>query len=708
MENASLLDATRVGFAGLSVSPTVQECALNNLTTWLSEPRFIAYRAQIVSMIERCCWTELLDGFYQTLPFGTGGRRGRVGIGPNGFNPWTLATSIQGHAEWLKQTRGEHGLSVVIGYDVRRFTDINGALDPSVPTPINGITSRNFAEIAAEIYAAHEITVYLPPEGSFLSTPELSFAVRALKADAGLVISASHNPPDDNGSKFYHHHGGQLVPPFDEEVERWVLESNRIDRMSLDRAVANGLIREIPSSLHDEYVGLNLTLSRIPEHRRTAIVFTSLHGTGDSTVADVLQQAGFICTLEPTQTTHDGTFPTVPFHMPNPEQPATLTAAIRTADQIGAQMVMACDPDADRLGVGVLHQNEWVTLSGNEIAALVCIAALNNHPYPEPLILKTEVTSRLISRIAESRGARVIDDLLVGFKYIGEALYLLERKGRFRGIEGGLECFAAGLEESHGVLVHTDIRDKDAAGGALLLAELASKESLDGRTLVDTLEEALMVHGVFYNHTTSTVMKGAIGRSQMKAIMADYRAHPPTEIGGRKVVHWVDRQEESERYGAVVSETDRASRNMLIYELEGDARVLLRPSGTEPKAKIYTEVLVDVDEIEDVPKVRQKAKRAAIDLAHAFCTDMLSRIGLVLPKWTMEINDLVSIEDKIHWSQNIVPMLIQKVDVDPEEATTWLQEQLGPEAISLLKPGIIKLIEDENINDDKLLACFDS
>jgi len=708
MESATLLDAVRVGFASLSVSPSLQEQAIQHLQAWVDEPRFIVYRAQIVSMVERKRWPDLLDGFYRVLPFGTGGRRGRVGIGPNCFNPWTLSTSIQGHAEWLKQSRGESGLSVVIGYDVRQFSDINGTLEPGIPTPINGITSRNFAEIAAEIYAAHEITVYLPTEGSVLSTPELSFAVRALESDGGLVISASHNPPDDNGSKFYHHHGGQMVPPFDEEMGTRVNDAKRIERMSLDRAVANGLIREIPPSVHADYLQANLDVIRAREHRTAAVVFSPLHGTGNTTVAEALKAAGFPCTIEPTQAEHDGTFPSVPFRIPNPEQPATLDAAIATANTIGAPLVMACDPDADRLGVGVLHQDKWVPLTGNEIAALVCQAALEQHPHPEPLVFKTEVTSSLVSRIAETKGAQVIDDLLVGFKYIGEALFLLERKGRFRGADGPIERFAVGVEESHGVLVHTQLRDKDAAGGALLLAELASREAQDGRTLIDTLQDALLQHGVFHNHTTSTVMKGAVGRSQINDIMVSYRTSPPTQIGDRKVIQWFDRQDTDGPWGPIRSETDRDSRNMLVYELEDNARIILRPSGTEPKAKIYVETMSSAQDLDQLSGVRTRVALEAKRLANAFCEEMLARIDISLPHWAMNINDMVSIQEKVHWSQEVVPQLVEKINDDPTGAAAWLTTQLDAPSRALLRPGVEAMADEWDGNKEALLSCFQS
>ena len=706
MDTPSILDEIRVGFASVSVASGIQEQALVHIHSWLEDARFVMYRAQLMSLIERQCWNELLDSFYRDLPFGTGGRRGRVGIGPNRFNPWTLATSIQGHAEWLQESRGNQGLSVVIGFDVRSFSDFARMFAGDLPSPLHGITSRHFAEIAAEIYAAHEITVFLPPGDQVLSTPELSFAVRALQADAGLVISASHNPPDDNGSKFYHHHGGQLVPPFDEQLGEWVQKAQRIERMSIDRAVANGLVREIPAAVHREYIASNLRVIEFSEERSASIVFSPLHGTGDTTVAAVLKEAGFSCEVEPTQADHDGRFPAVPFRTPNPELPATLDAAIQTAKISGANLVMACDPDADRLGVGVLHQDEWTILSGNDIAALVCLAALANHPHPEPLVFKTAVTSNLVTRIAETRGATVIDDLLVGFKYIGEAMYLLERKNRFRNHEGTLDRFAVGVEESHGVLVQSALRDKDAAGGALLLAELASREAKQGRSLVDTLHALFHRHGVFYNHNTSTIMKGVVGRRQMNDMLASFRESPPTNIGGRVVHKWIDKQSPEAPLGPLRSQTDRDSRNMLVFELENNARVVLRPSGTEPKAKVYVETMVTAETPQAVLPLLEQMATESKRLANAFCIDMLQRIGINLPEWALDISDLVSIEDKVFWSTQLVPKLLQEIDDNPSHAVTWLHEQLDPTSRALLRPGIEVLAMKWRGNRAVLLDCF--
>ena len=337
-----LLDSARVGFASLDVGPSTQERALRAISLWLDDARFIAYRAQLVALIVDERWTTLLDSFYQTLPFGTGGRRGPVGIGPNRFNPWTFATSIQGHAEWLRAANPDGPLMVVIGYDVRQFSDINAQLIPDIHTPVTGIRSRDFAEIAAEVYAAHEITAVLPPADAVLSTPELSFAIRDQHATGGLVISASHNPPDDNGSKFYHGHGGQFVPPHDQTLADAIAAVERVERMPLDRGVANGLIRVINEAVHTNYITANLAAVAKPSRPWIPMVFTPLHGTAHL-CGRCARSSGCTCDIPARTIGSDGCFPTVPFKSPNPESAEALDMAIRTAQQCDAKLVMGCD-----------------------------------------------------------------------------------------------------------------------------------------------------------------------------------------------------------------------------------------------------------------------------------------------------------------------------------------------------------------------------
>ena len=704
METAEILDAARVGFAGLDAPPTAQEAAIEHLSTWLCDPRFAAYRTAIVALVQRERFRSLLDGFYRTLPFGTGGRRGQVGLGPNRFNPWTLTTSISGHARWLRSTLGSDPISVVIGYDVRRFENLRGDLERDVVSPVDGLSSRQFAEIAAEVYAAHDITVHLPPSDALLSTPELSFAVRDLDSDGGLVVSASHNHPDDNGIKFYHSHGGQLVPPFDHDLAQFIASVDRVERMSLDRATANGLIRTIQKDVHDRYIQANLAISRRPLSRDIPIVFTPMHGTANTTVGDVLREAGFPVIVEPSQQTPDGSFPTVPFKAPNPEHATALQRAIETAEANGAVVVMGCDPDADRLGVAVRHKDSWVTLNGNEIASLVCHAALHRHTHPDPLVIKTEVTSSLVSRIAESHGAQVVDHLLVGFKYIGEALFCLEQTGRFGSVEGSLDCFAVGLEESHGVLLSSAIRDKDAAGGALVLAELAAHEAADGRTLIDVLNDLMIRHGAVHNALSSLAMNGATGRAQMDAAMASLRSSPPTMIGERSVVQIEDRQDESGTFGEIRSDTDRASRNVLVFTLEGGARLTIRPSGTEPRCKIYVETTAQVGG--DLPLIQRRLNIESKAIAHAFIHLVLGRIDLELPDWALEISDLMSIEERVRWCRDLIPMLTSILETEPEAADGWLSQNMGADQRNQLRPGIEALARSNPTLGDSLLPYF--
>jgi len=677
---SAILDDVRIGFAGLSVPPPLQEAALQNLERWLLEAPFASYRYQIHALIEASRWDLLLDGFYQVLPFGTGGRRGLVGIGPNRFNPWTLSASIQGHASWLRRTRGDGALSVVIAADVRQFRDLGGQLVAGVPNPVLGMTSRDFAEIAAEVYAAAGITVLLPPPGTYLSTPELSFAIRHLGADGGVNISASHNPPDDNGSKFYNATGGQEIPPRDERMAEEVAGVTHIERMPLDRARVVGLVRELGPDVHAAYVATNLALARGQGPRSVRVAFTGLHGLGLNTVVPVLEAAGFQVEVEPTQSSYDGAFPNVPFRAPNPEVQRSMSAAAAFAEQQGLDLVMACDPDADRLGLMVRHPAQgpggWRFMNGNEIAALVCHQALSTRTAGEALVMKTEVTSRLVDRVARAHGARVVGHLLVGFKYIGDALDQIETTGQFAGLSATLDDFALGAEESHGVLVTPAIRDKDAAGGALMLAELAEAEKAEGRTLLDTIHALWAEVGYVRNHLVSTVMRGAEGRARIQTIQASLRRDPPSAIGGRAVTASHDRQDPRGPFGPILSETDRASRDVLVWELGEDARIILRPSGTEPKNKIYVEVAgqpgVDLDD--EISRVDAEARHLAED----FTLLMLARIGLSLPRWALRVSDLVSVEHKMLFASRVMPGLLERMEAESAEAGRWLDQQIAP------------------------------
>jgi phosphoglucomutase/phosphomannomutase len=680
------LEACERGFGALEVGAEDRATALENLGRWLRDPSFEVYWPQLEWMIEARRYDALLDSFFRVLPFGTGGRRGPVGIGTNRFNAFSLASSVQGHAEFLRHHEPGGDPSVVVVYDVRAYHDLRGVYSSERPNPLAGLTSRDFAMIAAEVYAAMGIRVFLPDEG-YLSTPELSLAIRRLSATAGLNISASHNHPDDNGGKFYNRHGAQHVPPNDEVLANLVDAVETIERMPIADARAAGLVASIPPGEHAAYVALNVGQSLAPEARDAHVVFTPLHGTGVNTVAAVLREAGFRVDLVPEESEPDGRFPAVPFRAPNPEVRESMERAMRLARERGADLVMSCDPDADRIGVCArTTDGGWRFLNGNEIACLVAhyklekLGALGRLP-AQPLVLKTEVTSELLEPITSAFGGTLIGELLVGFKYHGDVLERIEN-----GSYGGgftLEDFIIGVEESHGVLVTPEIRDKDAAGAAILLAELAAQLKADGQSLVDRLDGIYLAYGYYANRLTSTVMTGAMGLANIRRIQAAIRERPPTELAGRRVERVIDHLDESGSHGAIVSGTDAASRDVLVLRLEGGDRVILRPSGTEPKNKAYVEVRMPAlgPDAGAAALAAQKAEGdgRALEIADALTQHMLREIGVDLPRYALRVSGLVSLDDRVDFAERFVPELVKRAQGDPSDAElgAWIDENLA-------------------------------
>jgi phosphoglucomutase/phosphomannomutase len=585
-----LIERALEGMQAVAVPPEVRQAAVAHLQRWLREPRFEAYRPAIAHLVDHKRFDELVDAFRQVVPFGTGGRRGSVGVGPNRINPYTVSTCVQGHVRWMRRVGDPR--SVVVAYDVRRFPDTRSVYG-SADSPVRDLTSRALAELAAQVYAANAVTCHLlPADASYLlSTPELSFTIRELAADGGLNMSASHNPPDDNGVKVYDRRGAQLVPPHDEHLLDEVAAIDDAELVSFEEGVRLGRIVALPSSLHDRYVD---TVARLapPGPRGLDTFYTPLHGTG--VVHEVLRRGGFACRVHEPQAAPDGRFPTVPGGVANPEVPAAMAHALAAAGD--ADLVFGTDPDADRIGAEVRHQGRWVHLTGNDIATLVAFVACRRDVAPRrPLVVITEVTSVLVSRVAAAEGALVIDDLLVGFKYVAEVLRQLEEEGSTRGILAEEVAFVAGAEESHGVLVTDRIRDKDAAGGALFLAALAAEEKEHGHTLVDVLDHLRHRHGYVRNVQLSLTYAGATGQERLAALLDGVRRSPPTELAGRAVTSFVDHRDERGRFGPLVSASDRAARNVLALRLapgthDDGIRVVLRPSGTEPKLKVYLEV----------------------------------------------------------------------------------------------------------------------
>lgn len=695
------------GLAALPVAADDRARALTNLEEWRSGAAFADYRPQLDWLIEARRFEDLLDSFFRVLPFGTGGRRGPVGIGTNRFNLFTLASSVQGHAEFLRRYEPGDAHSVVVVYDVRAFHDLRKVYNPDLPNPVSGVSSRDFARIAAEVYTAMGVRVFFPEQG-FLSTPELSFAIRRLGATAGLNISASHNHPDDNGGKFYNRHGAQHVPPRDEELADLVDAVREIRRMPFEEALASGWIAPIPADQHKAYVDLNVAQSLAPRARRARVVFTPLNGTGANTVGAVLTAAGFRVDGVREEAEPDGTFPAIPFRAPNPEVRESMERAVRVAEACGAELVMACDPDADRIGICArAGDGRYRFFHGNEIAALVVhyklekLAALGRLPR-HPLVIKTEVTTELIAAIARKFGAALVGDLLVGFKYHGHVLERIERGDYPGGFT--LADFIAGVEESHGVLVTPEIRDKDAAGAAILLAELASELALQGQTLVDYLDRIYLELGYFANRLTSTVMTGAMGLANIRRIQAALRETPPAELAGLRVVEAIDHLDESGPLGPLVSQTDAASRDVLVFRLEGGARAILRPSGTEPKNKAYVEVPLPplgVDAgAEALGRQRAEGDRLTLEIADALSQQMLRVIGVDLPRFALRVSGLVSLDKRIDFAHRFVPALVDRARANPPAAElgAWIDAELesyGKDARGLTADAVRAFLAEE-------------
>ena len=681
------------------------EFAADALLDYFSNPDLEPYRPVLQRLIDDDRWDLLADSFYQVMPFGTGGRRGPVGIGPNRFNPHNLATSVQGHVAYMRSLLGaEADLSVVVAFDVREFKDLRELYPGDVPSPLLGWRSRDFARLAAEVYAANGVTVHmLDPEGAtFMSTPELSFAIRRLGASGGLNVSASHNPPDDNGGKFYNVHGGQEVPPQDERMVAIVEKVDSYQRLPFDEAIAAGRVLLVGPQMHRDYLDLNLRFGRHPELRDLKIVFTNLHGVGDQTAGEILREAGFEVHLVPSQASHDGSFPGVPFRAPNPEYPASLGPAEALARELDAGLVLACDPDADRIGgLSLEPDGSWRFLTGNELCCLVCDALLDGRSEPA-FVITTEVTTNLFSRIARSYGAETVDDLLVGCKYIAEVLRELEEEGR-------VAEFVMGTEESHGFLLSPEIRDKDAGGVALVLAELAAMERRAGSSLGQRMRRLYRRHGPTSNIQVPLVMQGASGKRKIEAIQSALREHPPAVIAGTVVTEFFDRRDPEGRFGPILSETDAAARNVLVFHLGGSERVIIRPSGTEPKTKIYVEVigapLADDAPDADLDAALDAVAARALDLAIGITAIALDTVGIELPGYAFRMSPLVSVEHRQDFCERFLPELRRRV-ASGEPVDSWIDDHLRPygkDARDLVR-GAVDAWLDELRPDDTALA----
>ena len=639
------LAAARTGFATIDAAPEVRDAALKYLEQWLTSADTIAYKPQIEWMISQQKWSQLLDSFYQVLPFGTGGRRGGVGVGPNRMNLWTLGASVQGHCDYLRQRfPGNNQLQVVLAYDVRRFMDTRRNYNPDLPNPVMGLTSRSFCEFAAGVYVGNGITPHILPADTqrYVATPELSYTIRYLKAHGGLNMTASHNPPDDNGSKFYDERGAQPVPPEDQIMSDYVDQVAQVRATDYDGAARQGKVQFLSETPHAAYIDVCKKQSLVPPPKagEVKIVFTPLQGVGGFCAGEVLHAAGFNPIPVPGQMEPDGQFPNVT-KTPNPENPECLDRARAVADAQNADMVIATDPDADRVG-GLARGDaaEMRFLTGQEIAALLTwfklsrLASAGDTP-GSPVVITTEVTTGQITRICRQFNAQVVNDLLVGFKYHADVLWQLESEGRYNDVTGSPADFVIATEESHGILATAEMRDKDAGCAALLMAELALHLKRQSRTVPGLLDDLARQFGYYRNELQNLVMTGVEGRQDMTRMLDSLRKSPPETIGGLTVTSVEDLQDEAGKLGAYRGGTDKAARNFLIFRLDGPggvtAKVCLRPSGTEPKAKAYLEVATPPCPAGtadgDWAATRARADKMVYDLASDFVAQSLGAVG---------------------------------------------------------------------------------
>ncbi|MSS10787.1 phospho-sugar mutase [Clostridium sp. WB02_MRS01] len=506
--------------------------------------------------------TEIFDRFYRNLEFGTGGLRGVIGVGTNRMNIYTVAKATQGYSNYLKKQTASP--SVAIAYDSRIKSDV-------------------FAKVAAEVFAANGVRVYIYPE--LMPTPSLSFAVRHLKCSGGIVITASHNPSKYNGYKVYGCDGCQITT---EAAASILAEIEAVDifkavkNCSFEEALAQGKVTYIGDQVVREYLNAvsSQTLCEDETDKGFSIVYTPLNGAGLKCVTQVLKENGFTnISVVKEQEKPDGRFLTCPY--PNPEIREALELGLRDAKELGSDLLLATDPDCDRVGIAVRSNEDYVLLSGNEVGMLlldyICKRriALNKMP-KNPILVKTIVTIDMANRIAEDYGVQVID-VLTGFKFIGEQIGLLEAKGEE-------ERFIFGFEESYGYLTGGYVRDKDAVDGSLMICEMFAYYKNQGLSMIDVLNDLYQRYGYCLNTLHSYTFEGAEGFQKMQMIMQELRKTSLKEIAGRKVIEVRD-------YLEGINQLPKS--DVLKYMLESNTSIVIRPSGTEPKLKVYLSVSAD-------------------------------------------------------------------------------------------------------------------
>jgi phosphoglucomutase len=545
---------------------TMSEMIELNVQRWLSG-NYDANTKQIILDLQATNKEELQDSFYRNLEFGTGGLRGIMGVGTNRINKYTIGMATQGFSNYLLKTYPNESIAVAIGHDSRN-------------------NSRFFAETTAQVFAANGIKVFLFE--ALRPTPELSFAIRQLQCKAGVVCTASHNPKEYNGYKAYWDDGGQLVPPHDKNVITEVESIQSVDEVKWSGGEHN--IHLMGEAMDQDYIKMLKSLSVYPEiiaqQHDLKIVYTPIHGTGITLVPKVLASFGFAnVTIVDEQATPDGNFPTVKY--PNPEESETMSIGLAKAKAMDADILLGTDPDADRVGVGVKnHKGEWVLMNGNQTAVLAFaymmearrakgIAAAND------MVVTTIVTTEMINQVAKINEVNCYN-VLTGFKWIAELVK--EKEGKENYIIGG--------EESFGLMIGDQIRDKDAVSAVALLCEMAAYEKSKGKTLFDKMIELYIQYGFYYENLISITKKGMNGQQEIKDMMEGYRQSPPFTIDGEAVVTLLDYELQVGK-NLQTGESWKLNlpkSNVLQFITAKGSKISARPSGTEPKIKFYFSV----------------------------------------------------------------------------------------------------------------------
>lgn len=569
------------------MSSNIKDAILQKANSWLEGNYDKNTKDQVQHLLEND-ENELVESFYRDLEFGTGGLRGIMGVGTNRMNIYTVGMATQGLCNYIVKQFPDEELSVAIAHDCRN-------------------NSRLFTETAAKIFTANNIKVYLFED--LRPTPELSFAIRHFGCKSGVVITASHNPKEYNGYKVYWDDGGQIITPHDTNIIAEVQKIETIDEVKFDGPTT--MIQIIGEEFDEIYLeklkSLSLNPAIIRKQNDLKIVYTPIHGTGVKLAPEILKRIGFTNIISvDEQNVVSGDFPTV--HSPNPEEPAALKMAIEKANEVNADLVMATDPDADRVGIAIRNdKNELILVNGNQTGTLLFYYLLDSWKAKEKItgneyIVKTIVTTELLVDIANKYGVKTYD-VLTGFKFIADIMKNNE----------GKSTFIAGSEESYGYLAGDFVRDKDAIMACMLIAETAAWVKEQGKTLYDLLIDIYLEFGFYKESLISIVRKGKSGAAEIQQMMEKFRSNPPSEINNSKVVAIKDYLSSiTFRVSGEKEIIDLPKSNVLQFITEDGSKISIRPSGTEPKIKFYFGVKAKLNKREDFDDVNQQLENKII------------------------------------------------------------------------------------------------